>query len=154
MHRRPASAAALAALTAAVVAAPTAVAATTGDTAHRKAEVTDVREVLNRRSTQVQLYKGEDQVSVTVPANGRWAGSMWIPWVGNNAEMGKSITVSWGGTTRYWVFQDYWNTQNQVRYSTTNSYQSSLPVPGSSTGGGRKSLIVQSDGSLYLQAAA
>ncbi|MGK5550861.1 hypothetical protein ACSNOI_04540 [Actinomadura kijaniata] len=156
MHRRSASAAALAALTAAVVAAPTAVAATapTGDAARRRAAVTDVREVLNRRSTQVQLYKGEDRVSVTVPANGRWAGSMWIPWVGDNAEMTKSITVSWGGTTRYWVFQDYWNSQDQVRYSTANSYQNSFPVPGSSTGGGRKSLIVQSDGSLYLQNAA
>jgi hypothetical protein len=117
----------------------------------QRASVTDIREVLNRRSQQVQFYKGEDKAMFTVPANGRWAGSMWIPWVGNNGEMWKSITISWGGVVRYRVFQDYWNTMDQVRFSTTNSYQNSSVVPGNSTGGGRKTLIVQSDGSLSMQ---
>ncbi|MEV0231680.1 hypothetical protein [Nonomuraea sp. NPDC050786] len=117
---------------------------------HRAAEVTDIREILNKRSTQVSIYKGEDKTSIAVAANGRWAGSMWVPWVGNDGEMGKSIRISWGGTARYWVFQDYWNTSDLVRYSTTNSYQNSVPVPGSNTGGGRKSLTVQSDGTLAL----
>jgi hypothetical protein len=76
---------------------------------------------------------------------------MWVPWVGNAGEMGKSITISWSARTHFWVFQDYWNTTNQVRYSTTNGYVNSLPVPGSSTGGGRKRLTVHSDGSLTME---
>lgn len=117
----------------------------------RRAEVTDVREVLNRRSAQVNFRKGEDGVAFSVAPNARWAGSIWIPWVGNEGEMWKSIVISWGGTNRYWVFQDYWNSTNLVRYSRTNSYQNSVPIPGSNTGGGRRTLVVQSDGSLYLQ---
>ncbi|MFI7637244.1 hypothetical protein [Nonomuraea sp. NPDC049400] len=120
-------------------------------TSHRAVEVTDIREILNKRSTQVTIYKGDGQTSLSVAANGRWAGSMWVPWVGNSAEMGESIRISWGGTARYWVFQDYWNTSNLVRYSTTYSYQNSFPVPGSNTGGGGKSLTIQSDGTLLLQ---
>jgi hypothetical protein len=120
-------------------------------TVTRRAGVTDIREVLNQRSEQVQFYKGEDRAAFTVAPKGRWAGSMWVPWVGNNGEMGKSITISWGGRTRYWVFQDYWNNTDLVRYSTANSYQNSLPVPGSSTGAGRKRLILRSDGSLSME---
>jgi hypothetical protein len=120
----------------------------------QRAEVTDIREILNQRTQQVRFYKGEDKVTITVPAGGRWAGSMWVPWVGNGAEMWKSITISWGGEVRYQVFQDYWNTANQVRYSKTNSYQNSFVVPGDSTGGGRKTLIVQSDGTLSMQNSA
>jgi hypothetical protein len=120
----------------------------------QRAEVTDIREILNHLPKQVQFYKGEDRVAVTIPAGGRWAGSMWIPWVGSGAEMWKSITISWGGAVRYQVFQDYWNTSDQVRYSKTNSYQNSFIVPGDSTGGGRKTIIVQSDGTLYMQDSA
>ncbi len=120
----------------------------------QRAQVTDIREILNRRTQQVRIYKGEDRVTFTVPAGGRWVGSMWIPWVGNNGEMGKSITISWGGVEHYQVFQDYWNTADQVRFSKTNSYQNSFVVPGDSTGGGRKTLIVQSDGTLYMQDSA
>ncbi|WP_188195582.1 hypothetical protein [Nonomuraea sp. SYSU D8015] len=55
----------------------------------------------------MSFYKGDDQVTFSVPTNSRWAGSMWAPWVSNNSEMMKSIAISWGGITRYWVFQDY-----------------------------------------------
>jgi hypothetical protein len=117
----------------------------------RRAGVTDLREVLNQMPVQVQFLKGEDHSTFNVASNGRWTGSMWVPWVGNNGEMGKSITISWGGRIRYWVFQDYWNTTDQVRYSTANSYQNSLPVPGTSTGAGRKRLVLQSNGTLSMQ---
>jgi hypothetical protein len=79
---------------------------------------------------------------------------MWIPWVGGGGEMWKSIAISWGGAVRYQVFQDYASTSDQIRYSKTNSYQNSFVVPGASTGGGRKTLIVQSDGTLSMQNSA
>jgi hypothetical protein len=120
-------------------------------TVTQRAGVTDIREILNQRPEQVQFYKGEDRVQFAVAPNSRWAGSMWVPWVGNGTEMSKSITISWGGRIRYWVFQDYWNTTDLVRYSTVNSYQNSLPVPGASTGAGRKRLTVRADGSLFME---
>jgi hypothetical protein len=115
--------------------------------------VTDIREVVNQRAQEVQFYKGEDRAAFPVPAKGRWIGSMWIPWVGNESEMGKSITISWGGRVRYWVFQDYASPNNQIRYSTANGYVNSVPATGSGTGGGRKRLIVNSDGSLSMESS-
>lgn len=124
-----------------------------GSTGTTRAAVTDIREVVNQLSGDYTgIQKGESGTEgFDVAPNGRWAGSIWVPWVGNDGEMGKSIVVYRGIRARYWLFQDYWNTADQVRYSTTKSYQQSLPVPGSSTGGGGKRLIVREDGSLFLE---
>ncbi|MFI6519856.1 hypothetical protein ACIBF1_30150 [Spirillospora sp. NPDC050679] len=85
----------------------------------------------------------------TTGSGGGAKGSGWdfsVPWVGNNGEMKKSIRVEPNNqgdvSYRYWIFQDYWQSNDQVKYSTTNSYTDSKPVPGSSTGAGRKRLIL------------
>ncbi|GHE37049.1 hypothetical protein GCM10017673_44510 [Streptosporangium violaceochromogenes] len=118
-----------------------------------RAVVTDIGEVVNQLSGEYTgLGKGETgSEGFDVAPNGRWTGSMWVPWVGNDGEIGKSIVVYRGIRAQYWLFQDYWDTADQIRYSTTKSYQQSVPVPGSSTGGGRKRLIVRGDGSLFLE---
>jgi hypothetical protein len=119
-------------------------------TAIQRAEVTDIREIINNSSEQVKIKEGKDDVATIDPQH-RWVGSTWIPWVGNEGEIGKSITISWNGTTRYWIFQDYWNTLDMIRYSMAGSYAQSTPVPGSNTGAGRKILTIGSDGTLSLQ---
>ncbi|GII96165.1 hypothetical protein [Sinosporangium siamense] len=120
-----------------------------------RAEITDIREIINQRTSEVGVYNGENRNTFAIAANNRWTGSLWIPWVGNQEEMTKSVALAWDGAVfRYWIFQDYWNTANQVRYSTTNSYAQSSPVPGSSTGAGRKRLIVRGDGTLFLENAS
>lgn len=119
-----------------------------------RARVTDIREILNQTGNNVTIYKGEDGTRISIGPNSRWAGSMWVSWVGNQGEIGKSIVISWGGSDHYRVFQDYWNSADQVRYSTYNSYQQSNPVAGDSTGGGRKRLTIRGDGSLFMERTA
>lgn len=116
-----------------------------------RAAVTDLREVVNQLPDQVDFLKQEDGSGFRIPPNGQWVRSIWIPWVGGDNEMGKSIVVYRNLRARYWIFQDYWNPTDLIRYSTTNSYHQSLPVPGSSTGGGRKRLTIRSDGSLFME---
>ncbi|WP_285591266.1 hypothetical protein [Herbidospora sp. NBRC 101105] len=116
-----------------------------------RAEVSDIREILNQTKTALSVVSGESKATVAVPANGRWSGSMWVPWVGNDGEMGKSIVVYQGQKVLYWIFQDYWNTSHQIRFSTSNSYQQSKPVPGAATGAGRKRLIIRADGTPLLE---
>ncbi|WP_030455860.1 hypothetical protein [Herbidospora cretacea] len=117
-----------------------------------RAEVSDIREILNQLpKAALSIVSGESKATVAVPANGRWSGSMWVPWVGNDGEMGKSIVVYQGKQVRYWIFQDYWNPTDLIRYSTTNSYQQSQPVPGANSGAGRKRLIIRADGTLLLE---
>ncbi|MEU6413052.1 hypothetical protein [Microbispora sp. NPDC046933] len=118
------------------------------------AAVTDIREVVNQLPEEVWLSKGEDQSVIWVEPSSRATDSMWIPWVGNEGEMGKSIAVHRHYRVLYWIFQDYWSTTNQVRYSTTNSYRTSAPVPGNSTGGGRKRLSIRSDGTPFMENAS
>jgi hypothetical protein len=45
----------------------------------------------------------------------------------------------------YWIFQDYWDPSDQIRFSKSNSYAASSVVPGG-TGGGRKRLIINGNG--------
>ncbi|MEV7009266.1 hypothetical protein [Streptosporangium sp. NPDC051022] len=138
----------------ALIASPSASAAPRRDTvsAHTaRAAVTDLREVVNQLPDQVDFLKQEDGSGLRVPPNGQWVNSIWIPWVGGDNEMGKSIIVYRNLRARYWIFQDYWNPTDLIRYSTTNSYHQSLPVPGSSTGGGRKRLTIRPDGSLFME---
>ncbi len=116
-----------------------------------RAAVTDLREVVNQLPDRVDFLKQEDGSGFKVPPNGQWVRSIWIPWVGGDNEMGKSIIVYRNLHARYWIFQDYQDPTDLIRYSTTNSYHQSLPVPGSSTGGGRKRLTLRSDGSLYME---
>lgn len=116
-----------------------------------RAAVTDLREVVNQLPDQIDFLKQEDGTGFRIPPDGRWVRSIWIPWVGGATEMGKSIIVYRNLRARYWLFQDYRNPTDLIRYSTTNSYHQSPPVPGSSTGGGRKRLTIRSDGSLFME---
>ncbi len=114
-----------------------------------RAAVTDIREILNQRSEQVDIFIRERHAAITIQPNGRWAGSMWVPWVGNDNEMSKSLIVH--SDRPYQVFQDYWDPSNAVEYILEGNYKDGQSVPGSSTGGGRKRLIIRSDGSLFLE---
>ncbi|MEZ0070816.1 hypothetical protein [Planotetraspora sp. GP83] len=119
-----------------------------------KAAVTDIREVVNQTSQYLTVHKGEGSqvfAQKTLDPNSRTTDSMWIPWVGNENEMDKSIDVNLGLTVPYWIFQDYWNGSNQIKFSKNHSYRDSVPVPGSNTGGGRKRLTIRPDGSPYLE---
>src|SRR4051812_45241419 len=51
-----------------------------------RATVTDIREILNQRSDQVDIFNRENSASFTIQANSRWAGSLWVPWAGNTTE--------------------------------------------------------------------
>jgi hypothetical protein len=114
------------------------------------ATVTEIRYFVNNLSERLVIYVGETKKTYgLVPGGEHWL-NIRAPWVGNQGEMGKSIAIQRGTRIIYWVFQDYWNTHDQIKYSTTNSYEQSVPVPGSSTGGGTKRLIILRDGSLSM----
>ncbi|GII96164.1 hypothetical protein [Sinosporangium siamense] len=116
-----------------------------------RAAVTDIREVINLLPYQVQFFKREDQSTFTVMANSRWTGSMWIPWAASETEMeDKHIIIYWSNG-RLRLFQDYRDPSDQVKYSQMIVYHAAIPVPGASTGGGRKRVTVNPDGSLSME---
>jgi hypothetical protein len=119
----------------------------------RRAQVTDIREIQNNRTVQLEISEGDNGTVFTIPANRRWNGTIWVPWVGRDGEMSKSIHIV-GGNTECWVFQDYWNTHDLVRYSRTKSYTYSAPVLGANTGAGRKVLLVGDNCALTLEPVA
>ncbi len=122
-----------------------------------RAFVTVITEVKNATDYQVSLYSGEDNSwfsTSPIDAHSTKTGTMRVPWVGNPSETNKNIQVykvyNWNGEHSvflYDIFQDYWEPNNQVKYGFYNSYDlpRPLPVPGDSTGGGKKRLIIASD---------
>jgi len=119
----------------------------------RRAKVTDIREIQNNRNVQVEITEGDSGKPFTIPSVRRWNGTVWVPWVGRDDEMSKSIHIA-GGNIECWVFQDYWNPHDLIRYSKTKSYTYSSPVGGANTGGGRKVLTIGDNCSLSLEPVA
>ncbi|GHE37042.1 hypothetical protein GCM10017673_44500 [Streptosporangium violaceochromogenes] len=122
-----------------------------GSAAVTRAVVTDIREILNQRSEQVDIFNREGRTSFAVLPNSRWAGSMWVPWATGRVEAKEKCIVVYDGTHLLWVYQDHSDTNNTVKYHVDGTYWSPVAVPGSSTGGGRKRLIIRSDGSLLME---
>jgi hypothetical protein len=122
-------------------------------TVARRAGVTDIREIVNQ--TQYKLWVRDTNGLYWIAPYRTLAGvSIWVPWVGNQGEFSKAtFSIFWsdefGQEHEYKILQDYQNPADQVMY-TTNVYPGS-PVPGSSTGAGRKRLIVRSDGSFFME---
>ncbi|MFI6786912.1 hypothetical protein ACIBG4_06250 [Nonomuraea sp. NPDC050383] len=114
------------------------------------ATVTEFVYVVNNLSERLVVHVGETNATYGLAAGGEHWLNIRAPWVGNQGEMGKSITIQRGTRTIYWVFQDYWNAQDQIKFSTTNSYEQSVPVAGKSTGGGERRLTIVVNGSLFI----
>ncbi|MCO5969020.1 hypothetical protein [Actinoallomurus soli] len=115
-----------------------------------RANVTDIRQVVNTLPVQVQLSNFESGARVTVQPNSTWNGSLWIPWASNDSEVNnKAIRVFWTSNQQdhlYYLYQDYLHPRDEIRWGFNPTYShlsGYLAVGGSSTGGGRKSLIVQ-----------
>lgn len=122
-----------------------------GSAAVTRAVVTDIREILNQRSEQVDIFNRESRTSFAIPPNSRWAGSMWVPWATGKVEAKEKCIVIYDGTRLLWVYQDYSDPNNTVKYHVDGTYWSPVAVPGGSTGGGRKRLIIRGDGSLLME---
>ena len=91
------------------------------------------------------LAKGEDQSVIWVDPNSRRTDSMWIPWVGDDSEVrNKSIRFFYTDTSDqlFYIFQDYWAPNDQVRFFWTPKYYEHAPAVKGGTGGGRKRLII------------
>lgn len=122
------------------------------------ASVTVIAEVKNVMDYPVSVYSGEGNAwfsTTPIAPHSTETGSMRVPWVGNQDEMNKDIQVYKNGRDQYGerqfflydIFQDYWEPSDQVKYGFYNSYDMPrpLPVPGDSTGGGKKRLIIAPD---------
>ena len=124
-----------------------------------RANVTVITEVQNAMDYPAWLYIGEnDSWFGPIDAHSTKVSDIRVPWVGELAEMGKSIRVYKDGITcppsepcrphkfhLYYIFQDYWQPNNQVKYTGTGVYDFAPPVSGPSTGGGNKRLIIAPD---------
>ncbi|MFB9207641.1 hypothetical protein ACFFV7_41120 [Nonomuraea spiralis] len=116
-------------------------------------EMTDIREVVNQTTRDVQINDGENQdIRFTVPAGRQWTGSMWVPWVGRQDEMWKSITIKWGNRNRYWVFQRYGGSDHgDIKCSAVGDFDNSGRVSANGIEGGRKRLVIRDNDTLFLE---
>ncbi|SEM63670.1 hypothetical protein [Nonomuraea pusilla] len=115
--------------------------------------LTDITEVANQTSHEVQVKDGENpDIHFTVPAGGKWTGSMWVPWVGRQNEMRKSITITWGNRTRYWMFQTFGGSdQGDIKCSATGGFEISGRVSSDAVEGGKKRLVIRDNDTLFLE---
>ncbi|MEU6413053.1 hypothetical protein [Microbispora sp. NPDC046933] len=117
-----------------------------GTSREARAAVTDIREIVNTLAVQVQVYNAENGNRVTLQPKGSWIGSMWVPWAGNDSEVqNKSIRIFYtdNADRLFYLFQDYWAPNDQVRFFWSPKYYEHAPrVEGAGTGGGRKRLII------------
>ncbi|MCO5999668.1 hypothetical protein [Actinoallomurus rhizosphaericola] len=121
--------------------------------------VTTITEVENVTDRPVTVWSKEANSwfsTTPIAAHSTITGSMRVPWVGNQDEMNKAIQIYKIGVTNsgseqsfflYDLFQDYHQPNNQVMYGFYNSYDlpRPQPVPGDSTGGGNKRLVIAPD---------
>ncbi|MFI7418661.1 hypothetical protein [Nonomuraea sp. NPDC049684] len=114
--------------------------------------MTDIREVVNQTTHEVQVNDGENQdLRFTVPAGRQWTGSMWVPWAGHQDEMWKSITIKWGNRNRYWVFQRYGGSDHgDIKCSAMGDFDNSGRVS-NGIEGGRKRLVIRNNDTLFLE---
>ena len=121
-----------------------------------RANITVITEVQNAMDYPAWLYIGENNSWFgPIDAHSTKTSTIAVPWVGNSSEMGKSIEVYKEGLTcspcrpykfhLYYIFQDYWQPNDQVKYTNNGIYDYALPVSGPSTGGGNKRLIIAPD---------
>jgi hypothetical protein len=123
-----------------------------------RANVTVITEVQNVMDYPAWLYVGETNSWFgPIDAHSTKASDIRVPWVGPD-EIGKSIRVYKDGITcppgepcrphkfhLYYIFQDYWQPNDQVKWTPIGVYDTAPPVPGPSTGGGNKRLIIAAD---------
>ncbi|MCP9946803.1 hypothetical protein LUX12_21590 [Streptomyces somaliensis] len=138
--------------------ATSAEAATTDTESTATANVTVITEVQNAMDYPVWLYIGENNSWFgPIDAHSTKTSDIRVPWVGSSDEMSKSIRAYKDGITcppgepcrphkfhLYYVFQDYWQPDDQVKYTGYGIYDYAQPVPGNSTGGGNKRLVIGS----------
>ncbi len=112
--------------------------------------VTDIREVVNQTSGQAEIANLDDKLMFTVAANGQWTGSTWIGWASDNAEAWRKNIIVRCPHRHYYLFQDYNDSNDTVKYSQTRHYADAVPLPGGS-GAGRKRLVIHSDSTLTME---
>lgn len=124
-----------------------------------RANVTVITEVQNAMDHPAWIYIGENNSWFgPIDAHSTKTSDIRVPWVGNADEMSKSIRVHKEGLTcpssepcrphkfhLYYVFQDYWQPNDQVKYTGNGIYDYAQPIPGPSTDGGNKRLIIAPD---------
>ncbi|MEU2867053.1 hypothetical protein ACIQWL_40640 [Streptomyces mirabilis] len=125
-----------------------------------RANVTVITQVQNAMDYPAWIYIGEkDSWFGPIDAHSTRTSDIQVPWVGNSDEVSpKSIRVYKEGLTcppgescraqkfhLYYVFQDYWQPNDQVKYTANGIYDYARPVSGPSTGGGDKRLIIAPD---------
>ena len=115
----------------------------------RAASVTIISEIDNQTSGPLYVYNLEDHQKFTIAPGDKWPGTTWVPWVSSDAEMwGKNIIIR-SAHHDYYVFQDYSDPGNAVKYSENRRYQGAVALSGG-TGGGVKILVVNSDEALSM----
>lgn len=107
------------------------------------AGVTDIRDWINRLPFGVSVVDGENtDNSFTLNVGESKEHSVWIPWVFNQGDMGKSIRVLGNERVLYYIFQS----GNTVWWSRDGQKNHGRPVPGDSSVNGRRTVTLTVDG--------
>ena len=114
------------------------------------APVTDIREIDNNTSSTVEVYYRQDQLDFKIAPGRQWPGTIWVPQVSNDSEaFNQVIIIIVPDRYDYYVFQDYTDPSQTIKYSLTRRYTGAVAVSGG-TGAGRKILTINSDGTLSM----
>ena len=117
----------------------------------RAAAVTSIQEIDNQSTSPIEVFNLEDQQHFTIPAGGQWtAGHTWVPWAGSDADVWKKNIIIRSAHHYYYVFQDYNDPSDTVKYSQTRRYEDAVALLPDGTGGGDKFLTVNSDETLSM----
>lgn len=123
---------------------------------HYQAHVTNIKSITNPFLYAITIKNGENtQQTFSIAAGGVWNGDLWVPWVGRNSEMYKSISITDPNDgLNVQIFQDYWNPAGADAIKWVNSggsYGRGKEIAGNNHGGGEKALQILKDGSLKMQ---
>jgi len=114
------------------------------------ATVTKIRVITNNSLYAIQIINGENSnETFSIDAGAGWTGEIWIPWVASQDEMNKAIEIVSDGETLFFVFQDYNDSTDQIKYYSTRSYPG-ISMEGASMRGGKKTLSITSTNKLKM----
>ena len=115
------------------------------------AQTTYLRAITNELSIPILLKDGQDNATFySVAANGLHEvgpiqqKGVLIPWVKQQADMGKAMTIHWSGRIQYYLFQD--QILEIISFCRDGMFDSRSPVVGANTQGGRKVLTIAPSG--------
>jgi hypothetical protein len=109
---------------------------------------TDIRTIANNLDTPVTVINGENKDMIfSIPSKGGWNGNLLVPWVKDQSEMSKCITLSVNGRKFAYLFQNNNYNPERIDWSPNGQFGGSYEVQGDNYSGGRKTLAITGEAS-------